>query len=58
MGKVNCDMLSCNKLLFNSKLKSEKTCNYCTDEDDIQHFLLKCDKANNFGNIGSNGGQI
>ncbi len=41
-------ILPCNKWLVNSKIKPEKTCNYCTDEDDIQHFLLKCDKANTF----------
>ncbi len=41
-------ILPCNKWLFNIKIKSEKTCSYCTDEDDIQHFLLKCDKANKF----------
>ncbi len=30
------------------KLNLKKTCNYCTDEDDNQHFFLKCDKANTF----------
>ncbi len=28
------------------KIKSEITCSYCTGEDDIQYFLLTCDKAN------------
>ncbi len=28
-----------------------QTCSYCTDEDDIQHFLLTCDKETNLGSI-------
>ncbi len=38
-------ILPCNSWLKNIKIKDSNICSFCNEVDDIPHFLLKCEKA-------------
>ena len=40
--------IACNRWLFNIKVKESDKCNFCYEVDDIQHFLLYCDRVVDF----------
>jgi exonuclease III len=39
---------SCNKWLFNIKIKDSDKCSYCNNVDDIPHFFINCPKVLEF----------
>jgi hypothetical protein len=40
--------IACNKWLHSIKIKQSSKCEYCEEEDSINHFFLLCLNANNF----------
>ncbi len=43
-------VISCNKWLFNIKIKTSEWCDYCKDIDDIPHFFFHCPNVKMFWN--------
>ncbi len=41
-------IISCNKWLYNIKIKDNSQCNYCECEDTIEHFSLLCENSHMF----------
>jgi hypothetical protein len=46
--RINHRILPCKKWLFDIKIKESNICNYCDNIDDIEHFILKCEKCDQF----------
>ena len=40
--------IPCNQWLNNLKIKDSATCSFCSEKDDIPHFLLKCKNIEHF----------
>ncbi len=43
--KILHKVISCNKWLFNIRIKTSELCDYCKDIDDIPHFFYHCPKG-------------
>ncbi len=41
-------VIACNAWLKNVRIKNTPTCQYCNEDDDIQHFHLFCSKTHDF----------
>ncbi len=44
-------VIPCNKWLYNIKIKTSETCDYCKGIDDIPHFFLYCPKVKMFWDL-------
>ncbi len=41
-------VIACNKWLYDIKIKNSNQCKFCKNEDNIQHFFLKCTNTSMF----------